>query len=160
MGNGAIKINGAFRPEKKSPDFNLNLQAVKTQVKSLNNLLRAYGGVDVVSGVFSVFSEITVKDGKVEGYLKPLFKDVEAYNPEQDRDKTLLRKIYEKTIDVVSAVLKNTRRGEVATKTTLVGPVDSPQSSTWELVVTLIQNAFFDAVLPGLEGRPLEKSLP
>ena len=75
---------------------------MKTQVKSLNNLLRAYGGVDVVSGLFSVFSEVTVKEGKVEGYLKPLFKDVEAYDPEQDRDKGLLHKIYEKAIDVVS----------------------------------------------------------
>ncbi len=47
-------------------------------------------------GVFSVFSEITVKEGKVNGYLKPLFKDVEAYDPEQDRDKGLLQKVYEK----------------------------------------------------------------
>ena len=107
-----------------------------------------------------MFSEITVKEGKVNGYLKPLFKDVEAYDPEQDRDKGLLQKDYEKMIDVISQVLKNTRRGEVATKTTVAGPVDDPKSSTWEMVVTLIQNAFFDAVLPGLEGRPAGKSAP
>ena len=52
MGNGITKINGTFRPERKSPDFNLGIQVLKTQVKSFNNLLRAYGGVDVVSGVF------------------------------------------------------------------------------------------------------------
>ncbi|MDP9132060.1 MAG: DUF748 domain-containing protein, partial [Nitrospirota bacterium] len=160
MGNGATNIEGAFRPETKSPDFNLSLRILRTQVKSLNNLLRAYGGVDVVSGVFSVFSEITVKEGNVEGYLKPLFKDVEAYDPEQDRDKGLLQKIFEKTINAASRVLKNTPRGEVATKVTLAGPLDNPKASTWEMVVTLLQNALFDAVLPGLEGGPVVKPPP
>ena len=154
MGHGATDIHGAFRPETKSPDFDVSLRVQKTHVKSMNDLLRAYGGMDVASGVFAVYSEMTVKDGKVDGYLKPLFKDLEAYDPAQDQDKGLLKKIYEKMINVASAVLKNTPRGEVATKADLSGPVENPKASTWEMVVTLIQNAFFEAVLPGLEGRP------
>ena len=107
-----------------------------------------------------MFSEITVKEGKVNGYLKPLFKDVKAYDPEQDRDKGLLQKDYEKMIDVISQVLKIPVAEKSRQKTTVAGPVDDPKSSTWEMVVTLIQNAFFDAVLPGLEGRPAGKSAP
>jgi hypothetical protein len=155
MGNGATQISGAFRPETKSPDFDLSVKIVKTQVNSLNQLLRAYGGIDVAAGVFSVYSEMTVKNGTVNGYLKPLFKDVKAYDPEQDQDKGLLQKIYEKTINVAADLLKNTTRGEVATKADLSGPVENPQASTWQMVVTLLQNAFFDAILPGLErGLP------
>ena len=84
--------------------------------------------------------------------MKPLFKDVKAYDPEQDKDKGLLTKIFEKTIDVASTVLKNDR-GEVATKAEVAGPVENPQASTWEMVATLFSNALFDALLPGLEGR-------
>jgi len=109
--------------------------------------------MDVVSGVFSVFSEMKVKNGAIDGYLKPLFKDVKAYDPSQDSDKGLLKKIYEKVINAASELLKNTPRGEVATKADVSGPVENPQASTWELVVTLIQNAFFDAVLPGFERQ-------
>ena len=152
MGNGATQISGAFRPESKSPDFDLSVKILKTQVKSMNQLLRAYGGIDVAAGVFSVYSEMAVKNGTVKGYLKPLFKDVKAYDPEQDQDKGLLKKIYEKTINVASDLLKNTPRGEVATKADLSGPVENPKASTWQMVATLLQNAFFDAVLPGLEG--------
>ena len=151
MGSGATQLNGAFRPETKSPDFDLSLRVWKTQVKSMNDLLRAYGGMDVVSGVFSVFTEMTVKNGAIDGYLKPLFKDVTAYDPTQDSDKGLLKKIYEKIVNAASTVLKNTPRGEVATKADLSGPVQNPKASTWEMVVTLIQNAFFEAVLPGFE---------
>lgn len=156
MGSGATQIRGSFRPETKSPDFDLSVKILKTQVKSLNQVLRAYGGTDVAAGVFSVFSEMTVKDGQVKGYLKPLFKDVTAYDPEQDKDKGLLTKIFEKTINVASSVLKNTPRGEVATKADVSGPVENPQASTWEMVATLFKNAFFDAVLPGLEGKPFK----
>ena len=157
MGSGETHISGAFRPETKSPDFDLSVKILRTSVKSLNQLLRAYGGMDVASGVFSVYSEMTVKNGKVTGYLKPLFKDVKAYDPAQDQDKGLLQKIYEKTINVAAELLKNTPREEVATKTDVSGPVENPQASTWEMVVTLFKNAFFEAVLPGLEGR-LKKS--
>ncbi len=51
-------------------------------------------------------------------------------------DKGLLKKIYEKT------------------KADLSGPVENPKANTWEMVVTLIQNGFFEAVLPRIEGRP------
>lgn len=153
MGNGTTQIRGAFRPERKSPDFDLSVKILQTQVKSLNQLLRAQGGTDVAAGVFSVFSEITVKNGHVTGYLKPLFKDVTAYDPQQDKDKGLLKKIFEKTINVASSVLKNTPRGEVATKADVSGPVENPQASTWEMVMTLLKNAFFEAVLPGLESN-------
>jgi hypothetical protein len=153
MGSGETHISGAFRPETESPDFDLSVKILRTPVKSLNQLLRAYGGVDVASGVFSVYSEMTVKDGKVKGYLKPLFKDVKAYDPGQDQDKGLLQTIFEKTINVAAELLKNTPRKEVATKADVSGPVENPQASTWEMVLTLFQNAFFDAVLPGLEGR-------
>jgi hypothetical protein len=44
----------------------------------------------------------------------------------------------------------------VATKADVSGPVENPQASTWEMVVTLFKNAFLDAVLPGLEGKPFK----
>jgi hypothetical protein len=153
MGNGATVIVGTFRPETHSPDFDLSVRIWRTTIKSMNDLLRAYGGVDVSKGVFSLFSEMHVNNGTVRGYLKPLFKDVAAYDPEQDQDKGLLNQIFEHTIDTLAQVLKNTPRGEVATKMELSGALNQPHASTWEMVLALVQNAFFDAILPGLEGE-------
>jgi hypothetical protein len=56
---------------------------------------------------------------------------------------------------VVNGVLdlfKNTESGQVATKTDLSGPVENPQTSTWEVLEKLVENAFFKAILPGFEG--------
>lgn len=101
--------------------------------------------------MFSLFSELRVKDGQIDGYLKPLFKDVDIYNAKQDENKGILQKLYEAVLDDTSDLLKNTPRSEVATKVDLSGSVNNPQSNTWDVVARLIQNAFFQAILPGLE---------
>lgn len=117
----------------------------------MNDVLRAYGNFDVAKGVFSFFTELRVKDGQINGYIKPLFKDMDVYNLEQDRDKGLLQKLYEAALDDVTDVLKNAPRDEVATKADLSGSVKNPKTSTWDVLAKLIQNAFFKAILPGFE---------
>ena len=151
MGMGPTQVSATFRPEIQSPDFDLKLRLVNTRLRALNDVLRAYGKFDVTDGVFSFFSEFTVKDGAVRGYVKPLFKNVDVYDPEQDRDKGLLQKLYESVIGGASDLLKNRARDEVATKADVSGPIKNPRMNTWEMIVKLIQNAFFQAILPGLD---------
>jgi hypothetical protein len=39
----------------------------------------------------------------------------------------------------------------VATKAEVRGRLDDPKLSTWQVVVRLLQNAFFRAILPGFD---------
>jgi hypothetical protein len=151
MGTGRTVVAGTFRPEKPNPDFDLGVQIIKTDMKSLNKVLRAYTDMDVSKGHLSFFSEFSIKNGRVNGYVKPIFKDVEVYDPNQDSDKAWTKKIYETVIGGVVELLKNEERQQVAAETDVSGPVPSPRADTWQIVGTLIQNAFFKAILPGLE---------
>lgn len=157
MGSGATRAVGTFRPEKSGPDFDLDLAIENTDMRAMNDLLRAYGKFDVVQGTFSLYSEVRVKNGYVNGYVKPLFKDVKAFDQEQDRDKGFVKRLWERLVGGVSKVLKNQPRDEVATKIDISGPLDSPDRSTWQAIVRLLQNAFVRAILPGFErvgGEP------
>jgi len=151
MGSGFLEANGTFRPEKPRPDFNQSVKIVRTKVESFNNILRAYGDMDTHHGLFAFFSELSVKDNQIRGYVKPLLQDVEAYDPEQDKDKPLAKKIYEAVVGGVLGVLENEPRKEAATTTDLSGPVENPHANTWQIVGKLVQNAFFKAILPGFE---------
>jgi len=151
LGSGATTLEATFRPETKGPDFALNAKIENTDMQKMNDLLRAHAKFDVASGVFSLFSELRVHDGRIDGYVKPLFHDLKVYDKEQDADKTFGEKVKEKAIDVASKILKNHPRKDVATKADISGPLDSPQTSTWQVLVRLVQNAFFKAILPGLE---------
>ena len=151
MGTGDTVISGTFRPEGKNPDFDLAIKIERTKMRAMNDLLRAYGNFDVTAGLFSLYSELTVKHGHVEGYIKPLFKDMKVYDARQDKEKTLFHKLYEGLIGGVATLLENTPRDEVATRTDVSGPLQDPRTSTWQTVVNLVTNAFFKAFLPGFE---------
>jgi hypothetical protein len=151
MGTGDTQIKGTFRPEKTSPDFDMAVEIHPTTMKSLNDLWRAYGKFDVASGSFSFYSELTIQNGSIDGYVKPLFKDISVYNKRQDQHKPLLRQVYEGIVGGLATLLQNRPRDEVATKTEVSGPVENPHMNTVEVLLRLVENAFFRAILPGLD---------
>jgi hypothetical protein len=67
--------------------------------------------------------------------------------PEQDQ--SLGQKIYEGVVGGVATVLRNQPRDQVATEVDLSGPIENPDASTLQIVGNLVQNAFFQAILPG-----------
>jgi hypothetical protein len=151
MGNGPTQVLAHFRPEVDGPDFDMRIAIDATDLRTMNDMLRAYGKFDVVSGVFSFYSELTVKSGQIHGYVKPLFRDVQAYDPTQDRHKSAGQKLYEHLVTGVAKIMKNVPRKEVATQVDISGRLDDPKGSTVQAVLKLIQNAFFRAILPGFD---------
>jgi hypothetical protein len=87
----------------------------------------------------------------MEGYLKPLFADVDVYDSKQDKKKPVLKKLYEKVVGGLAHVLENRPRDQVATVADLSGTIDDPNTSAWEIVVRLVSNAFVKAILPGFD---------
>jgi hypothetical protein len=158
MGSGPVRADFKLLPTRPGPDFDLALQIDETDLATMNNLLRAYGKFDVVAGRFSLYTELQAKNRQVLGYVKPLFQDMEAYDPKQDREKSVLRKAYEKVVGGVSKVLQNRPRDEVATRVEISGRLDNPNVSIIDTIVTLVQNAFFKAILPGFDAE-LRRSL-
>jgi hypothetical protein len=151
MGIGAARATAHFRADRNGPDFDLIAAVEKASLPSINELLRAYGKFDVTEGTFSVYSEIRVRNGRIDGYVKPLFENVKVYDPEQDKKKPVLRKLYEKIVGGLSHILENKPRDQVATVADISGTIEDPNTSAWEIAVRLVSNAFIKAILPGFE---------
>ena len=157
MGSGRTLATATFRPEKEGPDFDLNIKIEGTELKSMNDLLRGYGNFDVHAGSFSLYSEISVKNDHIDGYVKPLFKDLDVYDRRQDEEKDVFSKMYEGLVGGIMDLLKNEPREEVATRADLSGEVENPQASTWQIIIRLVENAFLKAILPGFEQEASPK---
>lgn len=151
MGSGKARLMARMRPQEKSANFDLNLVIEEVDMQTMNQLFLASGNFDVRAGWFSLYSEIAVRKGAVDGYVKPLFRDVDVYDSKQDRKKGIFQKMYEGILGGLSWLLENRRREEVATTTRISGKLSNPETSTWEIIVGLVQNAFFRSILPGLE---------
>src|SRR6266542_4136801 len=145
----AKKMNRALKGytvHLKKLDLSVRIDDV--DMVSMNDLFRAYGKFDVAEGRF-FYSELSIHDGAIEGYVKPFFKD-----------KSFAKKMYERVVGGVSRILQDRPREEVASKTDISGPLENPKVGTVHAIVKLIQNAFFKAILPGFDretgrsGRP------
>jgi hypothetical protein len=151
MGSGNTVVTGEFRPETQGSDFALNIAIKDTNLPSLNNLLSNYGKFDVARGWFSVFAQISVKEGQIHGYVKPLFNDLKVYSYRRDKNQSIIKQVYELAVGALSHLLRNHRTEDVATQVDLSGHHQDPNVSTWQAVVELIRNAFIKAILPGFD---------
>jgi hypothetical protein len=153
MGKGKATASATFRPDAKGADFDMKVAIEDTPMTTMNDLLRSYGKFDVVAGMFSFFTELSVHNNHIEGYVKPLFRDMQVYDKRQDAEKSFWKKTYEKLVGGISKLLENPPRNEVATKADISGPVQNPNSSTWQVIARLFQNAFIHAILPGFDEQ-------
>jgi len=58
----------------------------------VNDILRAYGRFDVAAGQFSVFPALSIRDGYINGYVKPMFSNLEVYNYQKDKNTGVLHR--------------------------------------------------------------------
>ena len=151
MDSGNVTLAATFRPGRGPADFDAKLEIGPTPLPKLNDLFRAYGKFDVFAGTLEVFSEISVHDAYMRGYVKPIFKDVEVYDSAQDANKSFFKKVYESAVDVASKLLKNRKHDQVATSAAIEGPVGDAQTSTFQVLGKLLENAFIRAILPGFD---------
>jgi len=158
MGTGHVEASLTFRPETRGPDMDLAVRIHNASMRSLNDLWRAYGNVDVAAGRFSLFMEVSVNEGAMKGYVKPFFRSIKVYDEKQDDEKGLGRRLYERLVGGLSTLLENRSRDEVATKADFSGRIADPNMNNWQAVVHLVQNAFFQTILPGFEGQVRESS--
>lgn len=155
MGSGNTAASLNFRPANDSPDYDLHLKIEATKLTTMNDLLRAYGDFDVSDGIFSLASELHVKNDTISGYIKPFFKDIKVYDKLKDKDRGFGHQLYEMMVGGVAGLLENRSRQEVATKINVAGSLKNPQTSRWEIIGGLFKNAFFKAILPGFDkGKP------
>ena len=152
MGSGAVNANASFMTQKSGADFDLDGKIEGTQAAAMNDVWRAYGKFDVTGGTFSLYTQLRVKDGHIEGYLKPLFADLNVYDPKQDAKKSIFKKLYEKVVEEVGDLLENEKRDEIVTVARISGSTSDPNSNTWQIIGKLLENAFIEAIFPGFEG--------
>ncbi len=146
MGSGETEVVAHFRPETEGADFDLMVRIEGTRIPALSDLLQAHVGIEPAEGWFALYSEITVRDGYIDGYARPFIEELQIHDPEEDEG--LLRELYERALDVIASLLESPR-DEIATEFDLSGEVEDPEASTWEIIVGLVRNAFFEAIIPG-----------
>jgi hypothetical protein len=153
QGRGPARAEVSLLPDERGPDLDLALALERVPLPELNDALRAVARVDVTKGTLSVYSEIESRKGEVEGYVKPIFDDVDVYDRSQDAEKGIGQQVYEGVVGGLTEALQNQRKDDVATVVPLRGRIEDPEAGVLATIAGILRNAFFQAIVPGLEGR-------
>lgn len=151
MGTGRFKVGVKLDPFRKDPTFDLDMQVTAVPLVKLNDFLKAYAKFDVHKGTFSMYSEVVARDGKYEGYLKPLLKDVEVVKWKEDIKKPFFELVWKVVVGAVKDIFTNPPKEQVATRVPFSGSFGKTEVGIWTTIWELIKNAFIQALMPGLD---------
>jgi len=158
LGSHSISIAGSMDPYAQKPSFSLKAEAEDLQFTKLNDFLKAYANVDAEKGTLSIYTEVEAKDGRFKGYIKPLTRDLEILSWNKEKE-GFFGKLWEGVVGAVKDVVENDEKKQVATRVPFSGRVDNPEADIFETVLTVLENAFIEALRRGLEPATGEGSI-
>jgi hypothetical protein len=130
--------------------FDLNAELKNTNLVQLNDFLQAYANVDVNKGTFGLYTEFASLNGKYEGYVKPVIKDLDVLGREDKKD-NFFRKIWEGLVGSVGKALENPKKDQIATKIPIEGSFGKSDPDITEAIWELLKNAFIHALMPSID---------
>src|SRR5690606_20261807 len=111
----------------------------------------AYGKFDFAAGTGDLILEVEANDSQLNGYIKPLLRNVDVFNFEQDvedGDKGFFRGVWEAVVGGGQEVLQNQAKDQFATRIELSGSTKSTDVSPFQAFIAILRNAFVQAFTP------------
>ncbi len=159
-GDARVESRATFDPFSDFDDFEFRLRATGIELRRLNDFASAYGKFDFNAGHGDVVIEAQAENGRLNGYIKPLLRDVDVFDWQQDveeKDKGFFRSVWEAVVGATETVLKNQPKNQFATRVELSGSVHQQNISGFEAFLQILRNGFIEAFNARYE-QPAPKS--
>ncbi len=151
MGQGTFKLHTDINPFEEAPTFNLDVELKNIDLKKLNSFIKAYGSFDFEKGTFELYGEFAAANGKFEGYIKPIFKNMKILSLKEDSENPL-QLFWEAIVGAVSGLFENQEKDQLAAKIPFSGSFEDPSANIWATIGSILENAFIRALIPSIEG--------
>ncbi len=153
MDQARFEYHMKFNPFSYRPNFQIAVRLLGLDVTQTNALARSYGAFDFERGYFDLVVELNAKAGGLQGYVKPLFRDIKVFSLKNDIKKdNPLQLFWEALVGLATDILKNQPRDQFGTQIPITGTLDNPREDILVTVGNILRNAFIRAYLPRLEG--------
>ncbi|WP_434591254.1 DUF748 domain-containing protein [Pseudomonas sp. R4-83] len=148
LGHAPVEVTATFDPLSDFEDFEFRLRARDIELKRMNDFASAYGKFDFNAGHGDVVIEAKADNARLTGYIKPLLRDVDVFNWQQDvenKNKGIFRSIWEALVGGTETVLKNQNKNQFATRVEVSGNVHQQDINAFEAFLQILRNGFIQA---------------
>jgi hypothetical protein len=151
-------------PFSYRPTFHMAMRLIGLDVTKINDMAMEYGNFDFQRGWFDLVVEADSKEGRLNGYAKPLFRNLKVFSLREDLKGNPFQALWEALVGATTAVLKNQPRDQFGTLVPFTGDVSGTTPNLLATIGNILRNAFVRAYLPRLErgsdAPPLQFSAP
>ncbi|HEX5658878.1 MAG TPA: DUF748 domain-containing protein [Polyangiales bacterium] len=147
---GKVHLDGQMDPYAEKPTFTMKAELEQLQIKELNDFLQAYANVDAEKGTLNVYTEVESKNGRSNGYVKPMLIDLKILRWKDEKE-GFFGKLWEGMAELGKDILRNRDKKQVATRIPLSGRIEKPDADIFATVMEVLRNAFIEALRRGLE---------
>jgi len=151
IGNGELSLNAKLEPLADQAHFEIAVELRKVSLPAINDLLRAYVGIDVSRGQIDVFGQMAMQKGHYEGYLKPFLSRVDFKNRD-DGDKKFGERLWKGVVVAVIKLFENSDTKQLATRIPFSGDAQGMDVLTLRTIMNGLHNGFVKAIPHAFEG--------
>lgn len=144
IGGGDLELHMKINVLKEIPDLDMDMKFENVNLTALNDFFAAYAKIDVEEGTFNLYSEMAVKEGNINGYVKPLFSNLKVVDWKEDKDKPV-QLVWESIAGVLVELFENQPKNQFATRVPLRGELTNVDTPVWPALWNIFRNAFVEA---------------
>ncbi len=154
MDQAQFEFRMKLDPFSYRPTFHMAMRLMGLDVTQINDLARIYGQFDFKRGWFDLVVEADASEGQMQGYVKPLFRDLKVFDLIGDikTDENPLQYFWQAVLGVATNVFKNQPRDQFGTQIPFTGDLEQPSIDILTTIGNVLRNAFIRAYLPRLDS--------
>jgi hypothetical protein len=154
MDQAKFEFKMKMNPFSYRPTFHLATRLMGLDVTKTNDLVHTYGQFEFKRGWFDLVVEMDASEGQVQGYIKPLFRNLVVFDLIDDlkNDDNPLQFFWQALLGVATGVLKNQSRDQFGTVIPFTGDMSKPNADILTTIGNVLRNGFVRAYLPRLQN--------
>ena len=141
-------------PFSYRPTFHMAMRLLGLDLTRINDLALAYGNFDFKRGWFDLVVQADDTEGQLQGYVKPLFRDLKVFSLTQDlKEDNVLQFFWQALVGAATTIFKNHPRNQFGTLIPFTS--DASGSTSTDILATIgnvLRNAYIRAYLPRLQS--------
>ncbi|GLQ45996.1 hypothetical protein GCM10007862_10470 [Dyella lipolytica] len=164
LGDAPLETHATFDPTNRFGNFHYQIRISQIQLVRANALARAYSGLDFAGGTGDFTMDLKATNGHLEGYAKPVFKDLKLFSWKKDVEqekKGPIKLLYEAAAQGAVSLLKGPSNDQLVTNVPISGRIGDSEFSKPQAIFNVVHDAFLHAYksqLEHLQSSPDETS--
>lgn len=149
-----VALWGSYQWLDLRPDFAFDFELKPLPLTALKSLARVYANADPAGGTMTLTAKIRTQGRQLEGYVQPLFEDLEILQWQQDvkeGGKNPFQLAWEAVLAFITSILENERSGKVGAKVPISGEIGTAAPEVLSAVISSVGNAFGKALNNSIE---------